>query len=51
MMTTADINEIIDGYRLSARYSREGGLDGVEVHGMSHGYLLNQFLSPAGDKN
>ena len=22
------------------------GLDGVEVHGMSHGYLLNQFLSP-----
>jgi len=47
VMTTEDINEIIDGYRLSARYSREGGLDGVEVHGMSHGYLLNQFLSPA----
>ena len=37
VMTTEDINEIIDGYRLSARYSREGGLDGVEVHGMSHG--------------
>jgi len=47
VMTTSDINEIIDGYRLSARYAREGGLDGVEVHGMSHGYLLNQFLSPA----
>ena len=46
VMTTSDINEIIDGYRLSARYAREGGLDGVEVHGMSHGYLLNQFLSP-----
>ena len=46
VMTTSDINEIIEGYRLSARYSREGGLDGVEVHGMSHGYLLNQFLSP-----
>lgn len=47
VMTAADIAEIIEGYRLSARYSREGGLDGVEVHGMSHGYLLNQFLSPA----
>ena len=46
VMTAADIAEIIDAYRLSARYSREGGLDGVEVHGMSHGYLLNQFLSP-----
>ena len=47
VMTGKDIAEIIEGYRLSARYSREGGLDGVEVHGMSHGYLLNQFLSPA----
>jgi 2,4-dienoyl-CoA reductase-like NADH-dependent reductase (Old Yellow Enzyme family) len=47
VMTQTDINELINGYRLSARYSREGGLDGVEVHGMSHGYLLNQFLSPA----
>ncbi len=47
VMTGGDIAEIIDGYRLSARISRDGGLDGVEVHGMSHGYLLNQFLSPA----
>ncbi len=46
-MTAADIAEIVEGYRLSARYAREGGLDGVEVHSMSHGYLLNQFLSPA----
>jgi len=47
VMTAADIAEIIEGYRLSARYAREGGLDGVEVHALSHGYLLNQFLSPA----
>lgn len=47
VMTAGDIRDIIEGYRLSARISREGGLDGVEVHGMSHGYLLNQFLSPA----
>ena len=47
VMTAADIGDLIEGYRLSARYAREGGLDGVEVHGLSHGYLLNQFLSPA----
>ena len=47
VMSADDIKEIIEGYRLSARYAREGGLDGIEVHGMSHGYLLNQFLSPA----
>jgi len=47
VMTEEDIEEIINGYRLSARYAREGGLDGVEIHGMAHGYLLGQFLSPA----
>ncbi len=47
VMTGKDIAEIIEGYRASAKISREGRLDGVEVHGMSHGYLLNQFLSPA----
>ena len=46
-MTEEDIDEIIEGYRLSAIYSKEGGLDGIEIHGASHGYLLNQFLSPA----
>ena len=47
VMTVADIDAIREGYRLSARHARDGGLDGVEVHSMSHGYLLNQFLSPA----
>jgi 2,4-dienoyl-CoA reductase-like NADH-dependent reductase (Old Yellow Enzyme family)/thioredoxin reductase len=46
-MTASDVDEIIEGYVLSARYAREGGLDGVEVHGFAHGYLLGQFLSPA----
>lgn len=50
VMTARDIADIVEGYRLSARHAREGGLDGVEVHGMSHGYLLNQFLSPATNK-
>jgi 2,4-dienoyl-CoA reductase-like NADH-dependent reductase (Old Yellow Enzyme family) len=47
VMTQDDIAELVEGYRLSARYAREGGLDGVEIHGTAHGYLLGQFLSPA----
>lgn len=47
VMTVEDIDAIREGYRLSARHARAGGLDGVEVHSMAHGYLLNQFLSPA----
>lgn len=47
VMTTEDIDAIREGYRLTARHARDGGLDGVEVHSMAHGYLLNQFLSPA----
>ncbi|MBC9734768.1 FAD-dependent oxidoreductase [Nocardioides marmotae] len=47
VMTAAEIDELIDGYETSARLAVEGGLDGVEIHGLSHGYLLGQFLSPA----
>jgi 2,4-dienoyl-CoA reductase (NADPH2) len=46
-MTRAEIGEIIDSYALAARYAVEGGVDGIEIHGVSHGYLINQFLSPA----
>jgi mycofactocin system FadH/OYE family oxidoreductase 2 len=46
-MTKADILELIDGYVRSAQHSVAGGLDGVEIHGLAHGYLVGQFLSPA----
>ncbi|MFE8954924.1 FAD-dependent oxidoreductase [Streptomyces althioticus] len=46
-MTAAEIDELVDGYVLAARYAVEGGVDGIEIHGVSHGYLINQFLSPA----
>jgi 2,4-dienoyl-CoA reductase-like NADH-dependent reductase (Old Yellow Enzyme family)/thioredoxin reductase len=42
-----EIDSLIEGYTLAARWAAEGGLDGVEVHGLAHGYLLGQFLSPA----
>ena len=47
VMTQEDIDEIVEGYRLCARHAVEGDLDGVEIAATSHGYLLNQFLSPA----
>ncbi|MEX5631514.1 FAD-dependent oxidoreductase [Parafrankia sp. FMc2] len=46
-VTAAEIDELVDGYEQSARLAVEGGLDGVEIHGLAHGYLLGQFLSPA----
>ena len=44
-MGEEEIAELIEAYARSARYVREGGFDGVELHA-SHGYLIQQFLSP-----
>ena len=46
-MTRAEIEELVRHYVLSAEYAVKGGVDGIEIHGVSHGYLINQFLSPA----
>jgi 2,4-dienoyl-CoA reductase-like NADH-dependent reductase (Old Yellow Enzyme family)/thioredoxin reductase len=46
-MTLAEIDEIVDSYVRAAQYAFDGGLDGIEIHGVCHGYLINQFLSPA----
>jgi 2,4-dienoyl-CoA reductase-like NADH-dependent reductase (Old Yellow Enzyme family) len=46
-MTKADIDEIVEHYVRCALYAVEGGVDGIEIHGVTHGYLLGQFLSPA----
>ncbi|MFC6090101.1 FAD-dependent oxidoreductase [Saccharothrix lopnurensis] len=47
VLTAEEVDELVQGYVLAARYAVEGDLDGVEVHGLAHGYLLGQFLSPA----
>ena len=39
------INAVIDGFAATALRCKQGGLDGVELHG-AHGYLLQQFMSP-----
>jgi 2,4-dienoyl-CoA reductase-like NADH-dependent reductase (Old Yellow Enzyme family)/thioredoxin reductase len=46
-MTVAEIDEMVRHYRMSAEHAIAGGMDGVEIHGVTHGYLLGQFLSPA----
>lgn len=46
-MTHAEIDELVESYRVSAEHAVAGGLDGIEIHGLAHGYLLGQFLSPA----
>ncbi len=42
-MTYKDIDEVIEGYAISARHAKDLGYDGVEIHG-AHGYLIDQFF-------
>lgn len=42
-LTTDEIPQIVDQFRIAARNARAAGFDGVEIHG-AHGYLIDQFL-------
>jgi 2,4-dienoyl-CoA reductase (NADPH2) len=44
-LTLNEIDDIIDGWRISTENLVRAGLDGVEIHA-AHGYLPAQFLSP-----
>ena len=44
-LTLKEIDEIIEGWRVSTENLVKAGLDGVEIHA-AHGYLPAQFLSP-----
>ncbi|MBS1891272.1 MAG: NAD(P)-binding protein [Actinobacteria bacterium] len=44
-LSVGEIGEIVADFARSARHVKEGGLDGVEIHG-AHGWLICQFLSP-----
>lgn len=42
-ITRKEIQEIIDAYAKTALLCKEAGVDGVEVHAVHEGYLLDQF--------
>ncbi len=42
-ITLQEIREIIDGFAKTAKLCMEAGVDGVEVHAVHEGYLLDQF--------
>lgn len=42
-MTIKEIEEIVDAYAKTARMCMDAGVDGVEVHAVHEGYLLDQF--------
>ena len=48
-MTSAEVEDVLDGFAQTARICVEAGLDGVELHG-THGYLLQQSFSPWGNR-
>ena len=42
-MTKSQIHEIIEAFAKTAKLCKEAGVDGVEVHAVHEGYLLDQF--------
>ena len=42
-ITIEEIEEIIEGFAKSAKILKEAGVDGIEIHAIHEGYLLDQF--------
>ncbi|MBR5474918.1 MAG: FAD-dependent oxidoreductase [Lachnospiraceae bacterium] len=42
-LTVAQIHEIIEAFAKTAKLCKDAGVDGVEVHAVHEGYLLDQF--------
>jgi 2,4-dienoyl-CoA reductase-like NADH-dependent reductase (Old Yellow Enzyme family)/thioredoxin reductase len=45
----SEIEQEIEAYGVAAKFAKEGGLDGIDLHG-SHGTLICEFLSGAMNK-
>ena len=42
-ITVKEIEEIVEGFAKSAKLLKDSGVDGVEIHAIHEGYLLDQF--------
>lgn len=42
-ITVKEIEEIVEGFAKSAAILKEAGVDGIEIHAIHEGYLLDQF--------
>ncbi len=49
-LTKKEINEMIDAFAKTAKLCMDAGVDGVEVHAVHEGYLLDQFTLPYTNK-
>ena len=45
-MTVEEIHRFVDAFAQSAKLCKEAGVDGVEIHAVHEGYLLDQFTLP-----
>ncbi len=44
-LTIEEIEQLIDGFAKTAKMCKDAGVDGVEVHAVHEGYLLDQFTT------
>ena len=42
-MTTEEVEQIVERFAIAAAFCKECGIDGVEIHAVHEGYLLDQF--------
>lgn len=49
-MTVKEIEEIVDAFAKTAYLCQKAGVDGIEVHAVHEGYLLDQFTLPYTNK-
>lgn len=48
-LTTEEVEEMVEKFRLAVRRAVKAGVDTIELHG-AHGYLIHQFVSPLTNK-
>lgn len=48
-LTTGEVKEMVEKFRIAVRRAVKAGFDAIEIHG-AHGYLIHQFHSPLTNK-